>query len=229
MVHFPVSDRFLRAAHAAKAPTMHAIEFNWRVDVPLIAAVAIGAIWNFNLWANERDPERFDGLSRRLPSARVRLIALLATILLACWLSNIAVWPLFVVVLAVGGLLLLVAGDEQVGAMSVLSVGWLVREWCFGFPHLILHPPVASENASVTAAEMSGLVGKTGTTMTPLNPSGDAEIDGVKIAVSSADGRFIESGAEVVVTSCQNGWPYVREHRLPNGDGPTPAVPATEQ
>lgn len=197
---------------------MDAIEFNWRLDVPLIAAVAIGAIWNFNLWVRKQDPEQFDGLAVRLPSARVRLIAMSALILLVCWLANVAVWPLFVAALAVGCLLLVLVGNEEGGAMSLISVGWLVREWCFGFPHFILHPPVAPENASAKATEMSGFVGKTGITMTPLNPTGDVEIDGMKIAVSSADGRFVESGAEVVVTSFRNGWPCVRTNDVTDGN-----------
>lgn len=44
--------------------------------------------------------------------------------------------------LVAGMVFSLIFGTNGSGALAIiLFSGFLVREWCFGFPNLILHPP----------------------------------------------------------------------------------------
>ena len=55
-------------------------------------------------------------------------------------------------------------------------------------------------------------LGKSGTAISPLRPSGIADIEGERVDVVS-DGEFIESGAQVVVTRVDGNRIVVRRHR----------------
>ena len=60
----------------------------------------------------------------------------------------------------------------------------------------------AVEGESSPVAKEKDLVGKTGTAITALRPAGIAEIDGVRMNVSTY-GNFIEPGKEVVVEAVE--------------------------
>ena len=60
----------------------------------------------------------------------------------------------------------------------------------------------AVEGESSPVAKEKDLVGKTGTAVTALRPAGIAEIDGVRMNVSTY-GNFIEPGKSVVVTAVE--------------------------
>ncbi len=60
----------------------------------------------------------------------------------------------------------------------------------------------AVEGESSPVAKEKDLVGKTGTAITALRPAGIAEIDGVRMNVSTY-GNFIEPGKPVVVTAVE--------------------------
>ena len=60
----------------------------------------------------------------------------------------------------------------------------------------------AVEGESFPVAKEKDLVGKTGTAVTALRPTGIAEIDGVRMNVSTY-GNFIEPGKEVVVEAVE--------------------------
>jgi membrane-bound serine protease (ClpP class) len=60
----------------------------------------------------------------------------------------------------------------------------------------------AVEGDSSPAAKEKDLVGKTGIAVTALRPAGIAEIDGVRMNVSTY-GNFIEPGKEVVVAAVE--------------------------
>ena len=55
-------------------------------------------------------------------------------------------------------------------------------------------------------------LGKTGTTVSPLRPSGIADVEGERVDVVS-DGEFIETGAEIVVSRVDGNRIVVRRHR----------------
>ena len=61
---------------------------------------------------------------------------------------------------------------------------------------------VEGESSPVIKEKGMSLVGKTGTAITALRPSGIAEIDGVRMNVSTY-GNFIEPGKEVVVAAVE--------------------------
>ncbi|HVX61639.1 MAG TPA: NfeD family protein, partial [Pirellulales bacterium] len=103
----------------------------------------------------------------------------------------------------------LVGGAPDGGAVGLWAAAQLIREWSFGFPHLILHPPGPSVDSARLDQRAGELLGKTGTVLSSLRPMGDADIEGVKMAVSSADGQWIETGTEVTVTAYRNGRPCV--------------------
>ena len=61
---------------------------------------------------------------------------------------------------------------------------------------------VEGESSPVVKEKNMDLVGKTGTAITALRPAGIAEIDGVRMNVSTY-GNFIEPGKEVVVDAVE--------------------------
>ena len=61
---------------------------------------------------------------------------------------------------------------------------------------------VEGESSPVIKEKGMSLVGKTGTAVTALRPTGIAEIDGVRMNVSTY-GNFIEPGKEVVVEAVE--------------------------
>ena len=67
---------------------------------------------------------------------------------------------------------------------------------------LINTTAVEGDSSPVIKEKSMSLVGKTGTAVTALRPSGIADIDGVRMNVSTY-GNFIEPGKEVVVTAVE--------------------------
>jgi membrane-bound serine protease (ClpP class) len=55
-------------------------------------------------------------------------------------------------------------------------------------------------------------LGKTGTTVSPLRPSGIADVEGERVDVVS-DGEFIEAGAQIIVSRVDGNRIVVRRHR----------------
>ncbi len=68
--------------------------------------------------------------------------------------------------------------------------------------HIVNNTAVEGDSSPVIKEKGMSLVGKTGTAVTALRPSGIAEIDGVRMNVSTY-GNFIEPGKEVVVDSVE--------------------------
>jgi membrane-bound serine protease (ClpP class) len=77
-------------------------------------------------------------------------------------------------------------------------VGFLI--WLSVFPKTFVGRQIINKNALPTTQniEKVSLLGKTGTALSPLRPSGTARIDGRRIDVVAENG-FIESGDTVVV------------------------------
>ena len=67
---------------------------------------------------------------------------------------------------------------------------------------LINTTAVEGDSSPVIKEKSMSLVGKTGTAVTALRPAGIAEIDGVRMNVSTY-GNFIEPGKEVVVAAVE--------------------------
>jgi hypothetical protein len=193
---------------------MDLIRFSPLIDVPLVALTVAGFLRHFRTWATVSDVAAEVNLATRLPTARSRVVALFTTLLLVCWLANVAVWLFYALLLGAGLVVLAVTGEDAMGGgFGLLLVGYVIREWCFDFPHVVLQPPKPGEAPAPEAPVQGNLTGKQGVTTCPCSPFGEARIDGVKVAVSSFDGRLIDAGVRVVVNAYRNGQPCVE--RLP--------------
>ncbi|MEZ6086812.1 MAG: hypothetical protein R3C05_02015 [Pirellulaceae bacterium] len=196
---------------------MNNLTFTLLLDVPLVCMTLTAFIWHFNWWAIHGDVDSTIDLASRLSVARWRVVFLLVGILLLCWLLNIAVWAIFVVLFGIGVAIVFIAGlgmEAGGGGFVLLAVAFLIREWCFGFPQLILLPEthdssVARPTVAHPAADTNSLVGKSGVAVSPLRPTGEAEIEGVVYTVASADGRMLDRGTLVTDTLFRNGRPCV--------------------
>ena len=79
---------------------------------------------------------------------------------------------------------------------------------------VILTPEVETQtergSAGVSDENFAGLIGKTGKTITPLRPSGIAEIQGQRLSVV-AEGEIIEANVEIVVVNVEGNSVVVDE------------------
>lgn len=80
------------------------------------------------------------------------------------------------------------------------------------FSQLVLKPDMSSATGYTSADTDATLVGKAGRTLTPLRPSGTAEIEGRRVDVITAGG-YIDVGAEVEVVAVRGSRVEVREAR----------------
>lgn len=106
-------------------------------------------------------------------------------------------------------------GSPKIGLLIVaivlvillLMLLWFIRSFQKGRlsrSPIVLHDSIDSDSAPVTKDEKSDLVGKRGTSLTPLRPSGIAEIGGVRVNVSTT-GAFIGADKAVIVVGA-NGF-----------------------
>ncbi len=193
---------------------MNTIAFVPTIDVPLVVVTVAAFIWHFNHWARRRNIETNLDLSGRLPAARLRVILLFVCILALCWTINLAVWVMMAMLLGIGLVVVLTTGgDIAGGAFGLFAAAFIVREWAFGFPHLILHPPRHDSKTPSQGDGEGALLGKVGFTTTSLRPSGRTLIDGVEYSVVSIDGGWVDAGTSVEVTAVRNGVPCVAPSR----------------
>ena len=199
---------------------MDTLAFAPLIDFPLAGVTAATFIWHFNRWALRRDIDTAIDISTRLPTARYRVILLFASLLLLCWFLDLAFWSIFALLLGIGLVIAVVfGGDIQGSAFGLWAAAYLIREWAFGFPQLILHPQPHDSRVSVRHETLEILLGKTGVTISPLRPTGDAEIDGLKHSVVSYDGGLLDPGTKVTVMSYRNGYPCVSPMLEPDKSG----------
>jgi len=199
---------------------MDKLAFTPIVDFPLAGIVLATFIWHFNKWSRRRDIDTTVDIASRLPGARIRVIAFFVCVLILCWFLDLAFWSLFALLLALGlAIAVIFGGNIDGGAFGLLAVAFLIREWAFGFPQLILHPQHQASRSTEERVEYEGLMGQIGIATSPLRPSGDAEIGGVRYPVVSYDGSMIYLGSNVVVRSYRNGSLCVAPVPEANTDG----------
>lgn len=180
------------------------------IDLPLFGITVVAFVWHFNRWAFRRDIDTSIDLTSVLPAARFRVVALLAAILLFCWLADFAVWAVFAFLVGIGLAVTAVTGGDLSGSgVGLWVAAYAIREWSFGFPQFILHPETHEAETTLPSDDTGKLMGKTGVTISPLRPTGEVKIDGVIYSVASANGRFVDAGQTVTVTSYRNGLPDV--------------------
>ncbi|PIC72071.1 hypothetical protein CSV77_02355 [Sporosarcina sp. P16b] len=126
-------------------------------------------------------------------------------------------------ILAIIGSILLAGTNLAFMAISVLiaiavaCIGVVVIMKFFGkklhlLNKIILMDTMDTESGYVSNKNRNELLQKVATTITPLYPSGVAELDGERIDVVS-EGRYIESGKQVVVVAVEGFRIVVREKK----------------
>ena len=189
---------------------MSKLVFAPMVDLPLVAVTLALFLWYFDRWAHRSDLETNVDVVARLGSARLRVVVLFVGVLIVCWFFDFAVWSLLAALLAVGLVVALMGFNVDGGLIGFFVVAYLIREWSFGFPEMILHPSI--DNLPISPDPMHELVGSIGKTSSSLRPTGDAIIGDATVSVASDDGCLIDAGTDVIVTSYRNGLLRVRPH-----------------
>jgi hypothetical protein len=189
------------------------LHFVAMVDLPLALATVLALILHFNSWARANDADISVDLAARLAAARIRVVCLFAVIVGLCWIADFAVWAVFAFLLGIGVAIALLAGGQAAGGEFLLGwAGYLIREWAFGFPQLVLHPPEKSRMTrhGTPAGDDSPLIGKSGLVAAPLRPCGQIECEGAVWPARAEDGRYVDAGTTIVVTGLQSGVFLVR-------------------
>lgn len=181
------------------------------IDLPLAMLMLLGLLLHFNRWARSDQADTSVDLVSRLPIARTRVVLLFVGLVVFCWLLNIAFWALSAFLLAAGVVVVVLMGAPPEGSgIFLLFAAYVIREWAFDFPQLVLQPPSAEAPTAAASVEVNELLGIEGTVISPLRPSGDAELKGRKMSVVSDGGQLIEVGTAVVVSGSRNGRLCVR-------------------
>lgn len=107
------------------------------------------------------------------------------------------------------GLLLLLIIGALVVVMALVAARSLKRGWLYRSP-LVLKDAEEKESGYVARDDYSRFSGKEGLSLTPLRPSGSAEIGGEKADVIT-EGEFIPKGARIRVQSTSGGRITVRQ------------------
>lgn len=189
---------------------MDKIAFTPFIDVPLTAIVVVGFILHFKRWSLRRDIETSVDISARLPAARLRVILLFVSILVLCWWIDLAVWSIFALLFGLGLVFAVVfGGGVDGGAIGLFAAAFIVREWAFGFPQLILQPQQREVKNLDHHDGKQELTGKTGVAIGSIRPTGEVLIEGIKYSVASFDGGWIDAGTKVEVRTYRNGMPCV--------------------
>ncbi|MEX1055760.1 MAG: NfeD family protein, partial [Rhodothermales bacterium] len=84
------------------------------------------------------------------------------------------------------------------------------------FNQLVLAPELTSISGYTSADTIESLLGRSGRALTPLRPSGAAEIDGERVDVIAA-GEFIPSGTPVKVVRVRGSRVEVRKESVSPG------------
>lgn len=96
----------------------------------------------------------------------------------------------------------------------ILALIWIIRSLQRGRlsrSFLVLNDQVDSTSVPEVASAKQDLVGKSGVSVTPLRPSGIAEIDGRRVDVMTV-GAFIEKNKNIVVVRAEGLHILVREN-----------------
>lgn len=105
-------------------------------------------------------------------------------------------------------------------AVAIATIGAVILIKFFGkklhlLNRLVLMDSTATESGYVSNENRSDLIGQIGVTLTPLRPSGTAELDGKRIDVVS-EGGYIDSGQQVVIVKTEGSWIVVRAYTEEN-------------
>lgn len=188
---------------------MEALQFTPIVDLPLVACTVIGFLVNFSHWSRSAELDTVVNLPARLPRARLLVVVLFALLVFTCWQLNVAVWLIYALMSVLSMVMAGLAGSAPSPAIMLVFVAGLIREWCFGFPQLILRTESRSKRPREKEPE-DPMMGLEGIAISPLIPMGIVEVGGLEVPAVSDVGTMIDSGSRIVVTGNRNGMLSVR-------------------
>ncbi|MFO0940612.1 MAG: NfeD family protein [Pirellulales bacterium] len=155
---------------------------------------------HFRSWARNETEEFQTILVERRFKAQVKASSVVVASLACCWYFDFSFWIMVGMVLGIG-MVAAFAGID-VAAMPLLAAGFMLREWAFGFPTLVLHtlPPRKLDDHFDTT-----LVGVEAVAISPLRPFGRIQLGDQTLDAVSESGTMIDSGTRVRITGCRNG------------------------
>lgn len=189
---------------------METFQFSLIFDLPLTVLVLLCFLANAWIWAKSDDPEKPGDIEARLPKAIIRYSLFFLGLLAFCWYVNLGVWPIFLTLLVIGLFFSAIAGNSLAPEFMFIATAGVLREWAFGFPHLILTPNTQSHPSKSNESQVNDLVGARAVTISPLRPAGEIRVNDEEFAAISDDGTLIEKGSEVVIVAIQNSRARVR-------------------
>ncbi|MEM6471677.1 MAG: NfeD family protein [Planctomycetota bacterium] len=178
--------------------------FSFQIDVPLALVLWVAFLVQAQFWARSANADTNVDLVAKLPKARLRYTVFFALLLVVCWYCGFSI-ALLMVIIWVSGLVVafLAGGDLGTRAGLHYFAAYLIREWAFGFPQMILHPRVQEPEDSNPNA-MSPLAGRVATVTSTLRPTGEVCVDEQRYSARSESGQYVDEGTRVIV-SCQRG------------------------
>ena len=168
-------------------------------DVPLFILTWVAMVLHFRDWA-KRNNELGEILVERLLKAQTKASLVIILFFAGCWYFNLSFWLLLGIFLGLGALAGM--GGIDVAAAPVLVACFMLREWAFEFPSLILHtlpPPSPDESFD------NKLIGAEAIAIGPLRPLGRIQLNDETMEAAAVTGQLIEAGARVQITGCKNG------------------------
>lgn len=181
------------------------------VDLPV--ALLLYSAFCFSIWSQffKSPPETVENPQPRstMPRAAFRLALVFLTMLLACYLLNIAFW---IVAVILGVLVIGVGGGAYGGAgeflgllgMPFVAVGYFIKEFILGFPEMCLDPPTSVGVGAQIDSELSSYLGKEVIAVSTLSPQGNVQFDGQRLEAASASGAMISAGTKLKVIGIQD-------------------------
>lgn len=175
------------------------------VDVPLAASIYAFSLMATVIWLR-RMRSQGDRLIE-VTEARIatRILVVVLSLLVPCYLIDIAFWGVAALIMALFVFGLLVGGEPGgIIAGPVLIAGLFVREFVLGFPGLILRPEPVRQIANHETIN-DPFVGLRAVTDSALRPTGRILHGGCVLQAASDDGTFIDANVAVSILSFRNG------------------------
>lgn len=179
--------------------------FSTTIDLYLAGAIYTVSVFVTVIWLRRtltRNEQRIKATEGQI-AARILLIVL--SLLILCYLIDLAFWSVVGLILAILILGLGIGGEPGgVIAMPFVLGALFIREFVLGFPGLVLEPEPMRATAK-QETDIDPLIGQQVVTISPLRPTGSIVYEGRILPAASEAGRFVDSDTAVSVTGFRNG------------------------
>ena len=175
------------------------------VDVPLAALIYAFALWMTVVWLRRVRSQSDRLLEVTETQIATRILVVILSLLIPCYLIDIAFWGVATLTSALFVIGLLLGGEPGgVIAGPVLIAALVLKEFVLGFPDFILKPePVREIGKDETISDP--LLGQRAVTESALRPTGGVLHEESVLPAASYDGSFIDANVTVSILSFRNG------------------------